>query len=179
MIRVSALVAHDSQRIIGHGKDIPWTMRDDLKRFKERTVGKFCVVGRKTFDAMPVLTDRNFVVVSELLFNAGPNPYDDQYSVLAKDVKMGIELAMNGADVLGQTEIFVIGGGEVYKAAMPYLDRIYATEVDAEVGKQEDSIFFPPIAYELWEEQRQLQERFFYSDRNQYNATVRVYDRVR
>lgn len=180
MIRVSALVAHDKMRIIGVGNDIPWRMRDDLKRFKERTVGQFCVVGRKTFDAMPVLTDRNFIVVSELLYNAGPNPYDEQYSVLARDIEMAIEMAKTGADTLDQTEIFVIGGGEIYQAAMPYLDRIYATEINTATlrGNWEEVKFFPPMAYELWTERRELQESIAKNDRNEHNATIRVYDRI-
>lgn len=180
MIHVSALVAHDMNNLIGVGSIIPWKMRDDLKLFKERTMGHYCIVGRKTFDAMPELKGRKFVVVSKSIAESGRNPYDEETTIIASSLKQAIILSKTGAYTEGQDEVFVIGGGEIYKDAMPHVTRVYATEIDAEVFPMDrkQAIYFPRLSWELWEEDREQRVSIKRDDRNAYNAEVKTYYRV-
>lgn len=179
-IRLSALVAHDRNRLIGLGDKLPWRMSGDLKQFKKRTVGQICIVGRKTYDSMPELTDRKFVIVSQYYNDTETNPYNESNTIIAGSIKSAIQLAKAEAAYSLDSEVFVIGGAEIYRASFPYLNRIYATEIDAAVVGTDTPAYFPQMANELWVER--YEEREFLSAgldrRNDYDAIAKIYDRI-
>ncbi|MDB5188172.1 MAG: dihydrofolate reductase [Candidatus Kaiserbacteria bacterium] len=137
--KISIVVAVGNGRVHNHvlGKDnqLLWHIPDDLKRFKQLTKGHPVIMGRKTFDSIvsylhKALPDRpNIVITRDSAWS-----YPDVHVV--HSVKEGIELAKT----MENSEIFVIGGGQVYAQALPLVDKLYLTLIDDD--KEGDS-FFP------------------------------------
>lgn len=116
-----AIVAHDQNRLIGGGNDLLWHLPNDLKYFKERTRGFPIIMGRKTFDSLgrPLPGRRNMVVTRQADWTAeGVEVFGSLEDTLA---------ALNGADA------FIVGGGEIYRVALPSVDLLYVTEVHAAI----------------------------------------------
>ena len=116
-----AIVAHDQNRLIGGGNDLLWHLPNDLKYFKERTRGFPIIMGRKTFDSLgrPLPGRRNMVVTRQADWTAeGVEVFGSLEDALA---------ALNGADA------YIVGGGEIYRVALPSVDLLYVTEVHAAI----------------------------------------------
>jgi dihydrofolate reductase len=138
-MRVSILVAVAENGVIGRGGKLPWHLSDDLKRFKQLTMGHTIVMGRKTWDEIGrALPGRRSVVISR---QAG-------YHAEGAQVVAGLEEAIEIAKAAGDNEAFVIGGGEIYELAMTRVDRLYLTRVHAEV---EGDACFPRFAESSWQ----------------------------
>src|SRR3954452_23082014 len=130
---VSIVVAKSRNRVIGRDGRLPWHLPADLRRFRELTSGNTVVMGRRTYESLPdtfrPLPKRRNIVVS-----ANPS-----YACPGAELQASLRSAL---DVCGG-EGFVIGGSRIYAEALPVADRLYVTEVDAEV---EGDVFFPPIS---------------------------------
>ena len=116
-----AIVAHDQNRLIGGGNDLLWHLPNDLKYFKERTRGFPIIMGRKTFDSLgrPLPGRRNMVITRQADWTAeGVEVFGSLEDTLA---------ALNGADA------YIVGGGEIYRVALPSVDVLYVTEVHAAI----------------------------------------------
>lgn len=126
---VSLIAAMAENRVIGKGGGLPWHLPDDLRHFKRLTVDHTVIMGRKTFDEIrhPLANRRNVVVSRNPAF---------------RPPGVTVVPSLEEALALGATEreVFVIGGGEIYRAALPHADRIYLTVVHAEV---EGDTWFP------------------------------------
>jgi dihydrofolate reductase len=134
--RVTLIVATDLRGVIGRDGGLPWHLPDDLRRFKALTLGKPIVMGRRTWDSIGrPLPGRHNIVISR---------------------RPG--LALDGATVVGSfpdalaaagavPEICVIGGAEVFRAALPVADTLELTLVEADVG---GDTYFPPIDDADW-----------------------------
>jgi len=133
---ISIIAAVSTNGVIGRDGDLPWRMPTDLKRFKRLTMGHHLVVGRKTWDEVGrPLPGRIMVVVTrDLSFEA-----DDV--IVAHSLRQAIEAA--GDD----DEIFVAGGGEIYRQALPVADRMYLTRVHAYI---EGDTTFPEFDESDW-----------------------------
>ncbi len=130
--RISAIAALNKRdRSIGKNNELIWKIPADLQRFKRLTTGHPIIMGRKTFESIGrALPNRTNIIVTR---NPG-------YKVEGCIVCDSIEAALDIARARDSEEIFIIGGGEIYKAALPFTDRLYLTLVDsAESG----DIFFP------------------------------------
>jgi dihydrofolate reductase len=116
---ITLVLAMAENGVIGNNGTIPWRIAEDMKRFKVLTVGKSVVMGRKTWDSLPrkPLTDRINIVVTR---QAG---WSAEGAVTASSLDDALGKAGNAADVM------VIGGGEIYRAALPRADCIELTEV--------------------------------------------------
>lgn len=140
---VSIIVAVASNGVIGRDGGMPWRLSTDLKRFKSLTMGRPIIMGRRTFEtigrALPGRT--NIVMTREETF-AAPNV------VRAGDMREALRLARDQARRDGVDEIFVIGGGEIYERALPYVDRLHVTHVEA---MPDGDTTFPPIDAEEWD----------------------------
>ncbi len=123
---------------IGRGGDQPFHIREDFRRFKALTTGKPIVMGRKTFEALPsgALPGRRNIVITR-------NP---AWSAPEVETVRSIEEAV--AMCAGVEEIMIIGGGEIYRQAMPVADRLYITAVDAPVPDADT--FFPDVDPSQW-----------------------------
>ncbi len=119
MSEIVLVVAAARNGVIGDKGTIPWRLPEDLKRFKALTLGHTVVMGRKTWDSLPrkPLPGRTNVVVTRDLSWAAEG------AVRAAT----LEAALQGSDT-----IFVIGGGEIYAAALPLANRVELTEVDSD-----------------------------------------------
>lgn len=119
--RVSLIVAMAKNRVIGAGGSIPWHLPNELQLFKRLTMGHHIVMGRKTYESIGrLLPGRTTVIVTR----------QADYRVPGAIVVHSLEEAL--AAGAGDPEIFVIGGAELYRAALPLADRIYLTTVETE-----------------------------------------------
>jgi dihydrofolate reductase len=141
MAVVSLVFAVAANRVIGKAGGLPWRLRDDMAYFQRVTMGKPVVMGRKTFESIPEkfrpLPGRRNVVVTR---NAA-------WRVKGVEVVGSLEEAF--ALLAAEEEVMVIGGGEIYAAAMERAGRLYVTEVGADV---DGDVFFPEYDRNMWHE---------------------------
>ena len=137
MIAIIAAVAKNN--VIGVKNDLPWHLPEDLKRFKELTLGNVVVMGRKTYDSIigrlkKPLPGRTSVVISTQELQLPP----------------GVELYHNLTDALAShkgQDIFIIGGAQIFNQSLNLADTLYITQVDKDV---EGDAFFPKIDENFW-----------------------------
>ncbi len=137
---LSAIVAVAHNNVIGLNGEMPWKkMRADLKFFKQKTTGKWCILGRKSYNALgnKVLPDRKFIVITR------DKNFVSNDSVVVHD----LESALNYPEIQSEEEVMVLGGGEIYKQALSSLNKIYLTQIHATF---EGDAFFPEILNQNW-----------------------------
>lgn len=126
---ISLIAAMDRNRIIGHAGTLPWHLPADLLWFKRHTMGHSLLMGRRTFEAIgQPLPGRRTIVVSR-------NPYYQ-----APGCMMATDIAAAIAAAKPAEQLFICGGGEVYRQTLDQAERIYLTELDIEVT---GDTFFP------------------------------------
>jgi dihydrofolate reductase len=136
--RISIIVAYAANRVIGKDGKMPWHLSEDLKRFRQLTMGHHIIMGRKTWESISrLLPGRKHIIISR---NPG-------YNVPGAKVVDSLDAAIAAAR--GDSEIFVIGGREIYAMVLPIADRILVTEIDREY---EGDTFFPPFDLGKWVE---------------------------
>jgi dihydrofolate reductase len=142
--RLTIVVARAKNGVIGRDGDLPWRLKADLQIFKRATMGKPMLMGRKTWESLPgLLPGRPHLVLSrDPQFRAeGAEVFADFDAMLARAEALAEE---SGAD-----EIAVIGGAALFERVLPAVDRIYLTEVDAEV---QGDVSFPQLDETQWVE---------------------------
>ena len=131
------IAAVGANHVIGREGEMPWHLPEDLAHFKATTMGHTLVMGRKTYDSIGrALPGRRTVVMTSQIGWHAPS----------------IEVAHSLAEALalaGPTEVFIVGGGQVYREAMPFADQLMLTEVDQ---SPEGDAVFPTIDPEHWRE---------------------------
>lgn len=143
-MRISLIVAAARNGAIGRGGALPWHLPADLKRFKQLTLGKPILMGRKTFDSIgrPLPGRANIVITR-----------DRSYAPAGVTVVHGFDDALGkareAAKQLGADEIVVIGGADIFRLALPVADRLHLTEVHADVR---GDTFFPAFDRAEWAE---------------------------
>jgi dihydrofolate reductase len=136
MSRISLIVAVSQNGVIGANGTIPWHLSTDLQRFKRLTTGHCIVMGRRTFESLGrILPDRTHIVLSR----------DPSFHPPGIHVADSWEMALALAE--GDEEIFVIGGEDVFRVALPQADRIYLTLVPLQVT---GDAHFPLSALDGW-----------------------------
>lgn len=158
---ISLIVAKAANGAIGKGNRMPWHISGDLKYFKRVTTGHPVIMGYNTWLSLgerPLPGRRNIVVSRS--HSAAPD--------CGAEFLPSLEAAVAAAGAAGASEeVFVIGGGQLYRAAMPLAGRLYITEVETVIGDAE--VFFPEVDPELWKaesrSERYLDEKtgFYYS----------------
>ncbi|GAA2475644.1 dihydrofolate reductase [Terrabacter carboxydivorans] len=134
---VTMIAAVGRNGVIGDGLTMPWHISEDLKYFKRTTMGHPMVMGRRTFDSMGALPGRRSVVVTR----------QPDWSAPGVEVAHSLDEAL--ALVADAEQVFVVGGGEIYRQAMAYAARLLVTEVDQ---SPDGSVTFPPIDPLEWAE---------------------------
>lgn len=166
--KLCAVVAMDTNRVIGREGDLPWRLPSDLKHFKRVTLGKPCVMGRKTWESLPFpLPGRPNLVLSRNAQYASKGA--DVFTELTAMIGKGFELAGN----TGVDEVMLIGGGQLYSKLLPHCDRLYVTHVDAEV---EGDAMFPEIKPSEWH--LSSRDGPIQGPKDDHAFFVAVYDRV-
>jgi len=136
---ISLVVAMADNGVIGNVGAIPWRIPDDMRRFKSITMGKPVIMGRKTWDSLPrkpLIGRLNIVVTRDRNFRADGATVSHSFEEA---------LACTG----GADEIAVVGGAEIYKAALPRANRIDLTEVHARIPGDTS---MPPFDRTVWRE---------------------------
>ena len=160
--RLSLIVAMAKNRIIGADGKIPWHLPNELQLFKSVTMGHHIIMGRKTYESINrLLPGRTTVVVTRQRDWKVPG------ALVAHTLDEAIKYCA------GDTEIFVIGGGELYRAAMPLADRIYLTVVDAEPAGDTYMPALNPAQWLLHDTRH-----FSKDDRHAHDYRFEVHDRV-
>jgi dihydrofolate reductase len=168
------LVAAQAQnRVIGRDNMVPWRMRSDLVRLVRLTKGQVVVLGRKTYDSM-----------DEYYRGTGREMPGGHYLVVTRDSTFkparsnasavhSVPDALEKAREFGDGDVFVIGGGQVFAAALELVDRIYLTEVKADI---EGDAYFPVLDPAVWRvAERETHEA---DERNEYPFEFVTYERA-
>lgn len=154
--RIAMIVAMAANRCIGLDNHMPWRLPADLKHFKQTTLGRPVIMGRKTFESILAslgkpLPGRTSIVITRNL-NYQPQGLDAaaRVSLLLADSPAGAIKAMQDAG-LAADEVFVIGGAEIYRAMLPVASRLVVTEIRQTF---DGDAFFPAIDPKFWAESK-------------------------
>lgn len=167
-VRVSLIVAMASNRCIGINNELPWKLPEDLKYFKQVTSGKAIIMGRTTYDSLgrPLPNRTNIVMTRDANWD-GP---------IGTRVVHSLEAALALAEAVAvsnyQDEVVVIGGAQIYAQLLPQVDRLYITEVHAEVL---GDAFFPETNPTEWQE---ISRRKHSDEASGIDYDFVVYDRI-
>lgn len=138
MSKLSLIVAMARNRTIGVNNTLPWRCPEDLKHFKALTMGHHMIMGRRTFDSIgKPLPGRTTVVVTR------NNDLVAEGCVIAHSLKEAITACA------GDEEIFIVGGADLYRQAIPLVDRMYITEIQQDVA---GDAYFPEFDMAAWQE---------------------------
>jgi dihydrofolate reductase len=130
--------------VIGRAGGLPWRLSTDLRRLKALTTGKPIIMGRKTWDGLGrPLPNRFNIVITRYPDFAAPG------AAVVTSLDEALELARGRARADGTDQICVIGGGEIFRMALPLADRLYLTEVLADI---DGDTHFPPVDRAVWRE---------------------------
>ena len=134
---VSIVVAIAENHAIGKDNQLLWHLPKDLKHFKEITSGGTVIMGRKTYDSVgkPLPNRRNIIITRQQIEIAGCE--------VVNSLQAGLDLCRE------HKEVFIVGGAEIYKQAMPLTDKIYLTIVHENF---EADTYFPEISKDIWKE---------------------------
>ena len=137
---LSIIVAKAKNNTIGKDNKLLWHISDDLKRFEELTTGHVIIMGRKTFESLgKVLPNRKHIVFSQ-------NP---DFKVNDENVEIVHSMLQLQEYIEDDNENFVIGGAMIYNLLMPYVKKMYVTEIDKDF---DGDTFFPRINEDVWKE---------------------------
>ena len=152
---LSIIVAKANNNVIGKDNTLIWHLPEDLKRFKALTTGKTIIMGRKTFDSLGrILPNRKHVVITRNLY----------FKVDSDMVKVIHEIEELKEYIDSKEECFVIGGGVIYNMLMPYVDKIYVTQLNEDF---EGDTYFPIIDENIWKIEKR--EEGIKNQENPYN----------
>ena len=167
-MRISIIVAAAENGVIGAAGDMPWRLPSDLKRFRALTMGKPVVMGRKTFQSLPKALDgRDNIIVTR---NHG---FRADGVETAPSLEAALDIARGKAKARGVDEIMVIGGGEIYLAAVAVADKVYLTRVHATIA---GDTTFPALDPTAW---RQVSEEALpRGPKDDHEATLEVFERA-
>tara|TARA_B100001175_G_scaffold181923_1_gene154399 strand:- start:3162 stop:3665 length:504 start_codon:yes stop_codon:yes gene_type:complete len=143
MKNISIIVAVSSNQVIGKDNKLAWNLPYDMKYFSNITRNHTVIMGRKNWESIPEkfrpLPNRKNIIVSR------NKKYKIKSSIVVNSVEKAIEVAKNDND----NEIFIIGGGEIYKASFKYINKLYITEIRSII---EGNTFFPKWNKKKWKE---------------------------
>lgn len=162
---LAAVVATAHGGVIGKGNEMPWYLPDDFKHFREITTRHSVIMGRNTADSILVrngrpLPNRTNIVITR------DRSYTPEGFIVVHSLDDAIKEA--GEDAM------IIGGAQIYALALPYLDRVYLTEVDADIDGGD--AFFPELPAAEWREI--ARESHAKDDKHSYGFDFVTYDRI-
>lgn len=161
-IKIYLIAAMANGRVIGLNNKIPWSLPEDLKYFRQMTLGKPILMGRKTWESLPQpLVQRRNMVLSQ----------QEDFFPKGGEKFATLEAALQALSPT--SELMVLGGGEVYRACLPYADRMYLTEIHA---KFPGDTFFPEWVASEWQEQSR--DRHFHAKNHWFYDFV-CYKRIK
>jgi dihydrofolate reductase len=161
-MKVSIIVAKSNNNCIGKQNKLPWHLKNDLKYFKKITTGNVIIMGRNTFESIgKPLPNRANIVLSK----------DANYNPTGVVVRNSIDDALAYAKRWLQDEVFIIGGDTIYKQTLAMANKLYVTQVDADI--QDGDAFFPEIDNKKWD--LHSAELHTKDEHNDYNHSFEIY----
>jgi len=134
---ISIIAAIGKNRELGQGNDLIWHIKEDLKNFKNLTMGKYIVMGKNTYESLPKhLEGRKYIVLSSSLSEIENGLLFNDFNKLLEFIK----------DI--DEEVMIIGGASIYKLFLPFADKLYLTEIDSE---EKADVYFPDFNKEDYE----------------------------
>ncbi len=158
MTKISLIVAVADNQVIGLDNEMPWYLPEDFKHFKETTLGKPCIMGRKTFESIierngKPLPKRTSIVISR-------SGYSHEGAICVSSLEEAIEAAKKQneqAQTQNEDEIIIMGGAQIYALSLPIANRIYYTQVHQ---SPKGDAFFPKLGDEWYEINRDDRDGF-------------------
>lgn len=165
---IALIVAMAENGVIGRHNQLPWHLPEDLAYFKRTTLGKPIIMGRKTYESIgrPLPGRANLVVTRQPHWQA-------EGVTVCNSLAQALEQARAEATRSGAPELMVIGGGELYRQALPLAQRLYLTRVHAPV---EGDAWFPELDDNQW--RKESEQRHVASGSNPYDYSFIVLHRV-
>ncbi|WP_417319502.1 type 3 dihydrofolate reductase [Emcibacter sp.] len=168
MVKISLIVAMAENRVIGKDNALPWHISSDLKYFKEQTMGKPVIMGRKTYESIgkPLPGRTNIVITRDTSFSP-------EGVIPAFELEMALDVAQGIAEAKGLDEVMVIGGAQIYELVLPQANRLYLTLVRGDV---EGDAWFPELEMSEWVEHSREDHQAGEKDSHAYS--ILVLDRI-
>lgn len=161
---ISFIVAMDENRVIGKNNQLPWHLPEDLKYFKRVTMGHPIVMGRKTFDSIgrPLPGRENIIITRN-------NEFKNESCTVFHSMEQLLQYCQDHSN----EEYFVIGGAEVFKQLISFVDRLYITFINEQF---EGDTFFPTIDMNEWE--LISREQGLQDEKNPYRYEFLIYEKL-
>ena len=152
---VSIIVAVSLNGVIGVSTTIPWRIADDMKIFREKTLNRTVVMGRKTFESIgkPLPNRKNIIISST-----------------AKNIP-GVQIYKTPDDIPLNEETYIIGGAEIYRYFLPRAKKIYYSLIDVTIAESPDNTLFTFKPWKNNEWQKVSEQKFSANEKNQYSFT--------
>lgn len=166
---VSLIVAVAENNVIGKDNDLIWHLPKDMAFFKSTTFNHYIITGRKNYESIPKrfrpLKDRVNIVVTR------QKDYIEEGCIVVHSIEEGIELALQN----GETECFIIGGGQIYKSVLQndLVDQLYITHVQECF---DGDTYFPEFDHSKWKEEILMSH--FKDEKNRYSFIVKKYTKL-
>lgn len=160
-MKLSIIVAMDTNRVIGHNNQLPWHLPADLQHVKKLTLNHSIVMGRKNYESIgrPLPKRRNIIL--------SRSNYAASGCEIANSVEEVFEMCKN------EDEVFIFGGEEIYKLFLPYVDKMYITLIHR---KFDGDTYFPQVDMNEWREISNKEG--IVDDKNVYKHTFRIYQKL-
>ena len=163
MTMISLVAAMSKNRVIGVNNALPWHIPEELQHFKQLTMGKPMIMGRKTFDSIgKPLPNRTSVVITR----------NTDLTIEGCVMVNSLEDAILEAQKIETTEAFIIGGAAIYELAIDLVNTMYVTEIHHPF---EGDAFFPSINKDTWKEV--AREKHFKDEKHAYDFDFVTYER--
>jgi dihydrofolate reductase len=164
---ISLIAALSKNRVIGKDNDLPWHLPDDMKYFMQTTKAHHVIMGRKNYQSIPEkfrpLPNRtNIVVTRQQNFDA-PN------CTVVNSIEAALEIARNN----NEHEVFIIGGAEIYNQGLASANKLYLTEIEAEIN---GDTYFPDFNKSEWREMSRVHHTT--DERHKYAFDFVVYEKI-
>ena len=165
---LSIIVAMANNNIIGKDNQLIWHLPADLRHFKNLTTGHTIVMGRKTYESIgrPLPNRKNIVITQNTDYQAEGCKILHNKGTISLDLLKDLDLT--------KQEIFIIGGAEIYRQFLPFVDKIYLTEVK---GTFEGDTFFPEIDQKQWKETSRISHQI--DEKNAFAYDFAELERIR
>ncbi|WP_342252138.1 dihydrofolate reductase [Spiroplasma endosymbiont of Amphibalanus improvisus] len=130
------IVAMEKKQIIGNNNQLPWKIKSELKFFKEQTINKNILMGRKTFESLPkILPNRHTIVLTrDVNFKVNHENVE-----VINDIKEVLLKFKNSKEIL-----YICGGSEIYKLFLPYVDKLIISQIR---GNYKGDTYFPTVTW--------------------------------